>query len=80
MGARTTGGNSLAEEDPWRAGAPRVGVRRGVEESADGSLVVGTPARRIGWACRCGETLPGGLACSCGDAYVEDFGVLVLRT
>jgi UDP-2-acetamido-3-amino-2,3-dideoxy-glucuronate N-acetyltransferase len=22
-------------------------------------LMVGTPARRIGWACRCGETLPG---------------------
>lgn len=44
-------------------------------------LMVGTPARRIGWVCRCGETLPGpspgcrdpgdpGVRCAgCGDAY-----------
>jgi UDP-2-acetamido-3-amino-2,3-dideoxy-glucuronate N-acetyltransferase len=38
-------------------------------------LVIGAPARRVGWACRCGETLtaPDGQAvtrCSrCGDAY-----------
>lgn len=49
------------------------------------ALVVGAPARRIGWACRCGETLPGGVAvlCArCGEAYelsehsaiVRDFG------
>jgi UDP-2-acetamido-3-amino-2,3-dideoxy-glucuronate N-acetyltransferase len=45
------------------------------------ALVVGTPARRIGWACRCGETLPAILECSrCGDAYFEAFGVLTLRT
>jgi UDP-2-acetamido-3-amino-2,3-dideoxy-glucuronate N-acetyltransferase len=35
-------------------------------------LMLGAPARRAGWACRCGETLPTGahVACaSCGDAY-----------
>ena len=41
------------------------------------ALVVGVPARRIGWACRCGETLPASLACArCGDAYAEDEGLL----
>jgi UDP-2-acetamido-3-amino-2,3-dideoxy-glucuronate N-acetyltransferase len=34
------------------------------------AIVVGTPARRIGWACRCGETLPDTLDCArCGDIY-----------
>jgi len=45
------------------------------------ALVVGAPARRVGWACRCGETLPtpsagaGGPSSEiarclrCGDAY-----------
>jgi UDP-2-acetamido-3-amino-2,3-dideoxy-glucuronate N-acetyltransferase len=34
------------------------------------ALVVGAPARRVGWACRCGETLPNELACAhCGDHY-----------
>jgi UDP-2-acetamido-3-amino-2,3-dideoxy-glucuronate N-acetyltransferase len=32
------------------------------------ALMVGTPAKRIGWACRCGETLPDDLACTrCGE-------------
>ena len=36
------------------------------------AIVVGTPAQRIGWACRCGETLPSSLACTrCGDAYEQ---------
>jgi UDP-2-acetamido-3-amino-2,3-dideoxy-glucuronate N-acetyltransferase len=38
------------------------------------ALVAGVPARRIGWACRCGEPLPrgGDLACAaCGSRYVE---------
>jgi UDP-2-acetamido-3-amino-2,3-dideoxy-glucuronate N-acetyltransferase len=35
------------------------------------ALVVGVPARRIGWACRCGVTLPATLACgACGAGYV----------
>jgi UDP-2-acetamido-3-amino-2,3-dideoxy-glucuronate N-acetyltransferase len=44
------------------------------------ALVVGAPAHRIGWACRCGETLPDALACArCGDAYVEADGALAPR-
>jgi UDP-2-acetamido-3-amino-2,3-dideoxy-glucuronate N-acetyltransferase len=42
------------------------------------AIVVGTPARPIGWACRCGETLPAELACArCADAYHLDHGKLV---
>jgi|SRR5919106_2016676 acetyltransferase-like isoleucine patch superfamily enzyme len=33
------------------------------------ALVVGNPARRIGWMCACGEKLPGTLACRCGRRY-----------
>jgi len=41
------------------------------------ALVVGTPGRRIGWACRCGETLPEDLKCKrCGDRYAELDGLL----
>lgn len=32
-------------------------------------LVVGNPARRIGWACRCGRRLLEGFICSCGRRY-----------
>ena len=36
------------------------------------ALVAGVPARRIGWACRCGESLPAARACaSCGNRYAE---------
>jgi acetyltransferase-like isoleucine patch superfamily enzyme len=35
----------------------------------DHGLVAGTPARRVGWACACGERLPDGLACGCGRRY-----------
>lgn len=36
----------------------------------DYALVVGNPARRIGWACECGERLPDDLEClTCGKAY-----------
>ena len=44
------------------------------------AVVVGAPARRRGWACRCGETLPAPrahhAACArCGDAYaISDAG------
>ena len=41
------------------------------------ALVVGSPGRRVGWACRCGETLHGELACErCGDRYAELDGLL----
>lgn len=34
------------------------------------AVVVGNPARRIGWACRCGEVLPASGVCGrCGDEY-----------
>ncbi len=43
------------------------------------AVVVGTPARRTGWACRCGETLGPTLACQrCGDVYREESGALAL--
>src|SRR5262245_60405957 len=46
------------------------------------ALVVGNPARRVGWACRCGETLPDGLACAaCGRSYrLADGGTLEERS
>jgi UDP-2-acetamido-3-amino-2,3-dideoxy-glucuronate N-acetyltransferase len=33
------------------------------------ALVVGNPARRVGWMCACGEKLPASLACACGRRY-----------
>lgn len=38
----------------------------------DHGMVAGSPARRIGWACRCGRRLPDVLRCSCGLAYETD--------
>lgn len=41
------------------------------------AVMVGATARRIGWACRCGETLPTSLLCAhCGDHYAERDGTL----
>lgn len=41
------------------------------------ALVVGAPARQVGWACACGETLPEALACArCGARYVLADGAL----
>lgn len=38
----------------------------------DHGLVVGNPARRVGWVCRCGRRLPPQLACEgCGLRYGE---------
>jgi UDP-2-acetamido-3-amino-2,3-dideoxy-glucuronate N-acetyltransferase len=37
------------------------------------AIMIGTPARRTGWACRCGESLPASLTCGrCGERYRED--------
>jgi UDP-2-acetamido-3-amino-2,3-dideoxy-glucuronate N-acetyltransferase len=33
------------------------------------ALVVGSPARRIGWVCACGERLDGAYTCTCGRSY-----------
>jgi len=36
-------------------------------------LVLGNPARRVGWVCRCGKRLGGDLRCpACGLAYLEE--------
>ncbi|MBE0617604.1 MAG: Gfo/Idh/MocA family oxidoreductase [Proteobacteria bacterium] len=41
------------------------------------ALVVGNPARQIGWMCRCGVRLPGDLACqACGITYHRRAGGL----
>jgi UDP-2-acetamido-3-amino-2,3-dideoxy-glucuronate N-acetyltransferase len=32
-------------------------------------LAVGNPARRVGWACECGQRLDDSLRCSCGRRY-----------
>jgi UDP-2-acetamido-3-amino-2,3-dideoxy-glucuronate N-acetyltransferase len=40
-----------------------------VADVPDHALVVGNPARQIGWACRCGRTLPDSLVCACGRVY-----------
>jgi UDP-2-acetamido-3-amino-2,3-dideoxy-glucuronate N-acetyltransferase len=47
-------------------------VTRDVPEYA---LMLGTPARRVGWMCRCGERLPGASAptcTACGARYRID--------
>lgn len=43
------------------------------------ALVIGAPARPIGWACRCGDTLGSACTCArCGDCYEVVDGALVL--
>lgn len=52
-------------------------------EVPDYGLMLGVPARRVGWACRCGDRLPtpkdgGEIECgSCGNRYIEDAGMLI---
>jgi len=36
------------------------------------ALVVGNPARRIGFMCECGERLPESLVCACGLRFVRE--------
>ena len=36
------------------------------------AMMAGNPARRIGWACRCGRRLSESLICGCGLAYEAD--------
>ena len=33
------------------------------------ALVVGNPARRVGWVCECGRRLESALSCKCGRGY-----------
>ncbi len=45
-------------------------------------VMIGTPARRVGWACRCGETLYGdgdGTCPRCGDRYTLSATAATLR-
>jgi UDP-2-acetamido-3-amino-2,3-dideoxy-glucuronate N-acetyltransferase len=53
-------GNNLGQYSFVGAGAV---VTRDV---VDHALVLGNPARRVGWMCECGEKLPDDLSCSCG--------------
>ena len=49
-----------------------------IENVPDHALVVGNPARRIGWACTCGEKLPANLECpACGSTYNADENGLI---
>jgi UDP-2-acetamido-3-amino-2,3-dideoxy-glucuronate N-acetyltransferase len=32
-------------------------------------LMMGNPARRVGWVCSCGNRLPDSLRCDCGEAF-----------
>jgi len=63
-------GNEIGEYAFIGAGAV---VTRGVPGYA---LLIGSPAKRIGWMCQCGERLPGNsgvVACaSCGSRYRID--------
>ena len=43
--------------------------RGGHERRPPHALVAGVPARRIGFVCACGETLPRSLRCSCRRRY-----------
>jgi len=43
-------------------------VIRNVQSHA---LVVGNPARRVGWVCVCGERLGSSLECTCGRGYQQ---------
>ena len=40
------------------------------------ALVVGNPARQIGWICECGQRLPDTLTCKCGLGYQLTAGAL----
>jgi acetyltransferase-like isoleucine patch superfamily enzyme len=33
-------------------------------------LVMGNPARRVGWVCSCGRRLPSSLRCGCGRGFI----------
>ena len=48
-------------------------VTKNVEDYA---LMVGVPARQIGWVCECGARLDNTLTCHCGRTYKEENGIL----
>ena len=42
----------------------------------DYALIVGVPAKQIGWVCECGRRLPDSLSCSCGRKYQIESNIL----
>lgn len=43
-----------------------------ITDVPDHALMVGVPARKVGWVCKCGERLPEAKAClTCGRVYRE---------
>ena len=63
--------------DARRVRIRRRGRRRRDATCADYALMVGVPARRIGWMCQCGERLPDsgeGTCASCGSTYEPTAG------
>jgi len=42
------------------------------------AVMVGTPARRIAWACRCGETLAAPTCARCGELYLLSDAAAIL--
>lgn len=46
----------------------------------DYALMVGVPARQIGWVCECGHRLDDTLCCGCGRSYLlQSDGLLILN-
>ncbi len=43
------------------------------------ALMVGNPAKQIGWMCKCGERLSDSLTCACGERYSEGAEGLTLE-
>jgi len=43
------------------------------------ALMLGNPARQLGWACECGEQLPESLQCSCARSYELSDGLLTRK-
>jgi len=51
------------------------------KDVTDYALVVGVPARRVGWVCRCGDRLPSTqderiVCASCGNEYAHRDGTI----
>ena len=40
-----------------------------VKDVKDYALMVGVPAKQIGWVCECGKRLDDSLKCECGREY-----------
>jgi UDP-2-acetamido-3-amino-2,3-dideoxy-glucuronate N-acetyltransferase len=45
----------------------------------DFAMVVGNPARHVGYMCVCGEKISANLQCRCGQAFAKVDGVLMKK-